>query len=349
MGLIMTTIIKKTIETSIYGMIIDNCADSSGSVIYDGKGIYLNTIRGGIRKTNQDRLIATYIENQYCIGNPLFIVALADGMGGMVDGEKAASIAISSFISHIATTNDHGLKMAVFSAANYANLKVHESYHEKGGSTFSAIVFGKNGAVAVNVGDSRIYHVNSLNKLKQLTVDDTFSGQLAEEDSNCWENPTGGDNRLVQYMGMGAGLQAHVLNLPSTPKDGSSGYYLLSSDGLHYIGKIMMEKIIKSSPSEKDITARLINVSNCISGHDNGSLILVPDSLNFDTSDTDDSLMKLTFYGVEKTLKIILNRSEICKPNTQNSKTEKNLDASFEYKINNKITKIGRASCRERV
>lgn len=271
--------------------------DSGSKVIQlGGEEIFLISNKGIKRDENQDRVAFALIGNQLSTGSSLAVAVLVDGMGGMECGAKAASIAISSFISYIATGHTGaGLKALTLKAIHYANQRVFDFFNGQGGTTLSAIVFGSKGSVGINVGDSRIYYLHEKKEIKQLTTDDTIEGQIRQESErdNNWLNPLEGDSRLAQYIGMGEGMDPHLLDL-SDPIKGEIGEdFLLTSDGSHYLGNLMLQKIVKKSESKDQIPYRIAMTSEWLGGHDNSSLILIPSKISFNQQSTNMSVLSL--------------------------------------------------------
>ena len=145
-------------------------------------------------------------------------------------------------------------------------------------STLTALLYGRNGAAGVHVGDSRIYYYGS-EGLEQLTVDDTIAAQVASKSGKAdeWFNFSETDNRLAQHIGMEEGLEPHIIDLTKkiTSVDKNSGF-ILTSDGTHYIGNIMIGSIIHNCKSQWDIGSRINFIADWLSGHDNMSILMLP-------------------------------------------------------------------------
>jgi serine/threonine protein phosphatase PrpC len=282
--------------------------NGSNKLIIETNKIYLCSSKG-TRDINQDRVMFALIENQRYSGTQLAIAVLADGMGGMLEGDKAASLAISSFILYLAASvSDLGLKQLTISAARYADKEVNNVFKGKGGSTFSAIIYGRKGCVALNVGDSRIYYYDQTNGLKLLTIDDTISGQLHKDhlESDYLNEFDFGDNRLIQYIGMGEGLAPHCLDLSEYFHNNDLGNaYLITSDGAHYLGKDILQRIIKLSHEQDQIPYRIVTTSEWLGGFDNSSVIYSPIKFNFnELHNKKESILKI--YTISKEIILII-------------------------------------------
>ena len=287
-------------------------ADKSGSrsVTIVEEDVYLVSFKGNVRDKNQDRVIFALIENQLSIGADLAVAVLSDGMGGMDDGGQASSLATSSFLSCIATGRDVGLKSLASKAINYSNERVYELLDGKGGTTLSAILYGSKGCVGVNVGDSRIYHFDKNKRIKQLTTDDTIEGQInhKSERADSWLKPFEGDSRLAQFIGMGEGLEPRILDLSEYFQEGSESGFLITSDGAHYLGNPMLQKITKKSDTMEEIPYRIVMTSEWLGGHDNSSAILVPSKITFTSRDKNERELTIKIATISREFAIVFSR-----------------------------------------
>lgn len=262
------------------------------------------TTKGGTRKTNQDRIIYAEINKRYEKINNIKIVILADGMGGLDEGEKTASLAVSSFITYLSLNTDKGLTINnCEDAVHYSNKIIFEKYKGKSGATISAIIIENRKHFAVNVGDSRIYAFKKGAELRQITKDDTFAAHALaiDDDSNNWQNPSILDNRLIQHIGMGSGLLPHIIDLSNDLKNKNAPTgYLITSDGAHYIGKTMISQIINTSRDINTIPKRLVSVSTYLSDHDNSSSICIPleNHQQIIKNDNEQDFIDITFHTV---------------------------------------------------
>ncbi len=230
---------------------------------------------GVSRDQNQDRIAVLRSNFNSCMNYT--IMAVCDGMGGMEAGDTCAAITISaffaSFIENVSLPTDERL----ICATKAANDIIFSLYHQKGGSTLSAMfIDGKGKALGVNVGDSRIYSCFKM-KLKQLTIDDTIAGQLS-----LGNDPNNQLNQLVQFIGIGEELEPHLVELPP-PHD----MLCLTTDGLHCIGNNLMLNILQTANDSGIALKRMIDVAKWSGSHDNISLViavpsLIPQETRFD-------------------------------------------------------------------
>ena len=275
-----------------------------------GSQLILGSRKGPNREINQDRLAIIEISNKLSTGSNLVVAVLSDGMGGMSRGELAASTTISAFAAYIALANANGggLNKLLKEASLFANQIVYEQFNGKSGATLSAVVYSPKGAVCVNIGDSRVYFFDEQNKTLQLTSDDTLAGQvnIVKDEKNIWFEPNLMDNRLAQHVGMGEGLLPHIIDLSkywgSLPSQ--TGFFI-TSDGTHYIGKEMIEKIIENCADLYQVPKRLLSVSEYLSGHDNSSIIMLPSKINVKKTTGEGNIRIKTNTISDKTIFII--------------------------------------------
>ncbi|HEX5377439.1 MAG TPA: protein phosphatase 2C domain-containing protein [Phenylobacterium sp.] len=176
----------------------------------------------GPRAENQDRAFVALMSPQ--AGQARFVAAVLDGMGGMEEGAKAASLAASTFLQSLATSFTVDLGAALAMAISEANAAVWATLQGRGGTTLTAVAMSGSGqCLAVHVGDSRLYA--GLPRPGQLTTDDTPRGLFG---SDLGFTPGG----LVRFVG--AGDRAVFQSLDLTNEESDS--LLLTTDGFHGAG-----------------------------------------------------------------------------------------------------------------
>src|ERR1700743_1651832 len=89
-----------------------------------GLPVILATDIGLQRSENQDRVAALRINSKTIAGRPLFAVAVADGMGGMREGGKCATLALSSFFYALTLYRGVDLRRRAEAAISHANDEV---------------------------------------------------------------------------------------------------------------------------------------------------------------------------------------------------------------------------------
>lgn len=221
--------------------------------------VSLSTDIGLRRAENQDRVACLRFSSSAAIDNSFFVVAVADGMGGMNNGAECAVRAIAGLFSGLIRNKNRPEIERLKEAANEANQSVFEYSKGNGGATLSALLVTKlYGSFSLNVGDSRIYATNGdgTGRLSRLTVDDS----LAEA--------VGGHGReLLQFIGMGPSLNAHV-NFVGREYD----KFLLTTDGVHFINNGTLEAVLANTQDPSQAASRLSTLVRWHGAPDNASL-----------------------------------------------------------------------------
>ncbi|MEZ9559621.1 PP2C family serine/threonine-protein phosphatase [Vibrio splendidus] len=228
-------------------------------------GISLTSDVGLKRTENQDKVVL--LRAQVTPVKSFVVGVLCDGMGGMVDGEACASLAISSFISSCIRNRSFGVDQRLMNAVEHANQEVFKEYCGNGGATLSAFIIDSDGkSSALNVGDSRIY-IASGTEVTQLSTDDTIEGQLNREVEN---SPMSG--KLLQFVGIGNELEAHQLELPKLT---SISKLVMTSDGVHYINRSTFKSLLSQDVESSELSNRLVDVAKWCGGHDNATALVL--------------------------------------------------------------------------
>jgi protein phosphatase len=174
----------------------------------------------GPRDTNQDAVLSTGLPSGR------WLVAVADGMGGLEAGDLASRTALR--VLHEALKEGAGLVEAV----EKANLAVfQEAQAEPMGTTLVAAVTSDRGIEIVNVGDSRAYHLDPLGFV-QVTRDHTMAEEAARigPEMNGQAVSAAWAGSLARFLGEEGTVR--VDRFP--PLDlHEGGWLLLCSDGLH--------------------------------------------------------------------------------------------------------------------
>ena len=161
---------------------------------------------GCVRQQNQD---AYQIEQ---LDRNTLLAVICDGMGGARSGNVASSLALEVFIQEIKQTwtptmDNSRVDQMLYAAAKVANFAVFDQANQFEdfagmGTTLSAVLIRGQEATLVNVGDSRIYCVNS-EDIIQLTRDHSLvqmmvdRGELTQEKARSYP----GKNLITRAIG----------------------------------------------------------------------------------------------------------------------------------------------------
>ncbi len=245
-----------------------------GRTVFDaGDGIVLGTSVGAVRKINEDRAIVIRARYARTPERDFLLAVLSDGMGGMVSGEDAAILAISTFTTRAIRgrrlLSDQRLAMAALAA----NEAVHQLLKGRGGATLSAVLVGPQlGMTGVNVGDSRIYNITEDGSVEQLSRDDTLGEYLKGPDIGI--DDTGS---LIQFIGLGNDLEPHVIPIQTR---NINTRFLLTSDGIH--GNHSMLPVVEREAHATGLIDKLLTLADLTGGRDNATAVMIPDWLDSD-------------------------------------------------------------------
>jgi len=194
----------------------------------------------GPRDTNQDAVLSTELPGGR------WLVAVADGMGGLQAGDLASRTALRVFQESLRA--GFGLVEAV-EAANIAVFQ--EAKGEPMGTTLVAALTSDQGIEIINVGDSRAYHLDPLGFI-QVTRDHTMAEEAArlgpEMDGQAVSAAWAGS--LARFLGEGDTVQVDRVG-PLDLHEG--GWLLLCSDGLHGVmsrDDLELHLLEESDPTE---------------------------------------------------------------------------------------------------
>ena len=219
--------------------------------------------RDASHEINQDRyLFSQYVFNE---DGQINLLLVADGMGGLEDGEKSSQNALKGFakyfyekaadlylnaqmdgfsISYFAKDAERIIKDAIC-AANETVCKNADEFKQTGTTISVVCIIGKY-AITANVGDSPIYFYRS--KTKSMSLVSTLQTQ-AEEDvkAGCYERYSAdyyrNDHILRQCLGQYSKLNEEDICCQKIGRLETGDKFLLGSDGA--FGKIMEEDIFE--------------------------------------------------------------------------------------------------------
>jgi serine/threonine protein phosphatase PrpC len=246
--------------------------------------VWLGTNLGNVRKDNQDRVVVVRVSYDRRPQDNFTLAVLADGVGGLANGADAAVITISSFVANSIRNVRLPHPERLVGAAQFANALLYDTFGGRSGSTLSAVFVNSSACWGVNVGDSRIFGVDPESRITQLSEDDTLENYVKFS-----ESVREGRNALVQYIGMGEGVEPHVIAV-----DGKRySKLLLTSDGIHGIGSGIFGQIVRSSSSSQELVRKLLTLNDISGGTDNGSVISIPPTLSEAEDATDGASVKV--------------------------------------------------------
>lgn len=230
--------------------------------------------KGWVRNANEDAGLIARLRFIGCPGRDLDIAIVCDGMGGMQHGRLAAQLALAVFVSRmLSQASVDTLLSRVERALLSAQQAVYDRVQGDGGTTLTAVCTEGTRTCIAHVGDTRAYEVDDGGRLTQVTRDDTIGAAL-----NRAEGEQADFNRLIQYVGMPGGGEDGAFEPQFLEMGGSltRAGFILTSDGVHGIGKDSVDRVASHSPSGFETVRRLISVADGFGGLDNATAIFVP-------------------------------------------------------------------------
>lgn len=229
---------------------------------------------GHVRTVNQDRMLVR-IGRKGDYNAAMLVVA--DGMGGLSEGEKASGAAVDALARWWGAFEGGELE-EISEQLDAAIYEVHRQIYyeasEKGcqcGSTLSLVYLQGDECLLKQIGDSRVYLADEAG-LTQLTVDQnwynqvTASGQLAPEQAALNHKKAA----LVNALGVSDELSIETKYLPAR----RSTAYLLCSDGFYHMAPLqeITDRLRRQTPQK--VLDRLL--ANVLEGpaSDNASAVL---------------------------------------------------------------------------
>ncbi len=190
------------------------------------------TDTGKVRQRNED-FLGKHRNEQ--LDACLFCVA--DGMGGYGLGDVASKIVVGGILEKFAatTTIDVPIRQWVIGLFNLAedHLRAYreENNISRFGTTLAIVFFIGNQAVCANVGDTRIYSLNT-DTMTQESLDHTLVNQLIQSGQITEKEALDHPNRHMLTLAL-TGEREHIEPHISIGSFDPARMYLITSDGLY--------------------------------------------------------------------------------------------------------------------
>ncbi|MBX7268009.1 serine/threonine-protein phosphatase [Micromonospora sp. Llam7] len=223
--------------------------------------------RGLIRSGNQDALHAG-----------TWLVAVADGMGGMAAGDLASAIAIEAVAPLDLATPEDALVAALQSGIQLATDRIRQAVAEDPqrqgmGTTLTALLFARTGSclALAHVGDSRAYLFRD-GVLKQITRDDTFVQMLVDQGLITADQAGSHPRRAVVTQAL-QGDEISPTYATMLPRAGDR--WLLCSDGLSNVVRAdTLAEVLTGQPDREGCAGALIDLALRAGGPDNVTVVV---------------------------------------------------------------------------
>ena len=229
---------------------------------------------GRRRKVNQDYVYAC----DQPVGNLPNLYLVADGMGGHKAGDLASSYAVQKMIEAVSRCTDTRPALILQKSIRYANHKLFEKSKESEdyygmGTTLVALTIDDREALAVNIGDSRLYEVTR-DGIRQISEDHSLVAELVRKGEISPTQARSHPDKNIITRALGIQEEAQIDLFPFKVEKGNR--YLLCSDGLsNMVEDTQLCRLIQKDQALYDIGAELIIEANRNGGTDNIAVVLV--------------------------------------------------------------------------
>ncbi|MET8085540.1 protein phosphatase 2C domain-containing protein [Micromonospora sp. NPDC005197] len=223
--------------------------------------------RGLIRSGNQDALHAG-----------TWLVAVADGMGGMAAGDLASSLTIDAVAPLDVETPEDALVAALQDGIALATARIRQAVADDPerqgmGTTLTALLFARTGSclALAHVGDSRAYLFRE-GVLKQVTRDDTFVQMLVDQGVITADQASSHPRRAVVTQAL-QGEDVSPSYATMVPRAGDR--WLLCSDGLsNVVRPDTLVEVLTGYPDRSACAGKLIDLALHAGGPDNVTVVV---------------------------------------------------------------------------
>jgi serine/threonine protein phosphatase PrpC len=232
---------------------------------------------GRVRETNED---------SYCLEElgpgGVWLLAVADGLGGYRGGEVASRIAIQTIRAEVARlareSPDAPWMRRLEAAIVAAHIRVGEEAASAGGelagmgTTLTAVVVDGPRACWGHVGDSRAYLLRG-GRLDLLTRDHSVTGRLVADgflgEDAARRHPQ--RNVLTQALGLPGEIEVETGGVELGPGD----WLILTTDGLTaVVGSEEIARSARRSEVPLSLCERLVALANARGGPDNITVLV---------------------------------------------------------------------------
>lgn len=229
---------------------------------------------GRRRKVNQDYVFAS----DRPVGNLPNLYIVADGMGGHKAGDLASSYGARMIVEAAKRCTDVGPALILQKAVRYANYQLlqksreSEDYYGMGTTLVALCVCGYE-ALAVNIGDSRLYEVTQ-EGIRQISEDHSLVAELVRKGELSPQEARNHPDKNIITRALGIQEEAEIDLFPFHVDPGNR--YLLCSDGLsNMVEDTELCRLIQGDENLYDVGCRLILEANRNGGMDNIAVVLV--------------------------------------------------------------------------
>jgi serine/threonine-protein kinase len=230
---------------------------------------------GAVRDHNEDS-IAFWEPEDFYVGQSLgSIAALADGVGGIGNGDVASQLAVNTAIGVFKESKpDMAPADIIRQIFEAASVKILQASNEKGrmATTLITSIFRHDTVTLGHIGDSRVYLIRAAN-IKRLTTDHSYTSLQVKLGLLLERNAMTSPHRSTLTRALGFEPVAHYDILTETLQPGD--FILQCSDGLYSfaLDEEILDIVNKFHPGEA--CKNLISLAEKRQVSDNVSLQLI--------------------------------------------------------------------------
>lgn len=232
------------------------------------------------RPTNEDAILVAKLPESAESPGEGYLLAVADGMGGLERGEVASTLATELLGDRFAQERPADIALALKQAFRRANEAIFAESRKSGdsgqmGTTLvAAVIHGKYVTIA-NVGDSRAYLMRA-NRLTQITNDHSLVNDQVKDGRISADQARKSPQRNILTHALGAEPQLDrklpsIFEIDLLPED----RLLLCSDGFYDVMQQQDYLNVLAGPDSTDSASRLSAVAQQRGTSDNVSAIVV--------------------------------------------------------------------------
>ncbi|ADG14028.1 protein serine/threonine phosphatase [Methanocaldococcus infernus ME] len=206
----------------------------------------------GKRENNEDNILVEKI-------NDIYLLAVADGLGGHNAGEVASKIATET-LREVFLTNNEDIESLLIKAYEEAHKRILEEAvgdKEGMGTTLTTAVIRGDKCYIANCGDSRAYLIRN-GEIVFKTKDHSLVQALIDNGIISEEEALTHPMKNIISHALGVELKVDLYNLELKEGD----LLLLSSDGLHdYVREREILDVIREKKEVKEIVNSLLELA----------------------------------------------------------------------------------------
>lgn len=253
---------------------VDRPSESTRAVNSLGRLAGIASSRGLVRSENQDRALAVRCTGFSSNAYDFVLGIVADGIGGLPNGSRCATLAVSAFVNGLILGADT-LENSILAAVHAANKCVFDYAKGRGGTTLAGCLIASNGqAFAFSVGDSKVYRAARTGELVQITTDDTIAGQLAAAGHRA-ESSVAEHKQLIQFAGVGIGLEPQLYNLSRDAFEGNARWLVAATDGVSILSRNVAAQLLLNAVDARSAATRVVQLADWFGGPDNSSVAIL--------------------------------------------------------------------------